>query len=425
MSQESRLKKYLLTYFLVILMAASFLAGIFFGNRQQGVITSQPIGGNASQEFGDVVGGDEYPEFLKNDVNFSLFWNVWDSIKEIYVDKSIPETKLFYGALEGMVNALDDPYSEFFNPELTTRFFTELEGKFEGIGAHISIEEGYLVIIAPLDSSPAQKAGLIAGDFILAIDGVDTQGMSIEEAVDRIRGEKGTSVVLNIYREGFDEPQDFTIVRDTIEVHSVTWNVTDEHLGYINISQFNENTWPLWNQAVDELLAANVSGIILDLRNNPGGFLDTSVNVASDWVKQGVIVSEVARGEQLETFYTTGTARFADIQTIVLINGGSASGSEIVAGALADYKKARLVGETSFGKGSVQDVQQLPDGSALKLTIAQWLTPNKNQINGIGITPDVIVTMTPQDYENDLDPQLDVAKKMLLDPTYTYVPPQE
>ena len=418
--------KYLGGYFVFVLVAMSFLSGLYVGNKQNRTVSPDPLDGEDVQVIGDgrALDIDDLPEYLKHDVDFNLYWKVWNTIKESFVDNTIPETQLFYGSLRGMVDSLDDPYSLFLTPDITQRFTAELQGEFQGIGAEISIRNDILTVIAPLSGTPASKAGLRAGDMILEIDGQDTSGMFLDEAVTKIRGVGGTAVVLTIYREGFSEPKKFEIIRDTIIVNSVVWEVRKDGLGYVKISHFNENTSQLWNEAVRELLSADVSGVIVDLRNNPGGFLDTAIEVSSEWLEDGVVVSEVGRDGEKFDYETTGSAQFAGMRTIVLINEGSASGSEILAGAVQDLGKAKLVGSTSFGKGSVQDYQVLPDGSSLKLTIAKWLTPKGRQIDGIGIDPDVAVAFTEEDFNAGLDPQLDVAVKILLDPTYVYVAPE-
>lgn len=415
-------------FLLVPLLVASFYIGVFFGNRQENSIWPQTILGNknAENDDGTVVNRDKRPEYLSKQVDFSLYDVVWNTVQDTYIDEDIPETQLFYGSLEGMVRSLEDPYSMFLTPDITKQFTDELEGKFDGIGAEIAIKNNVLTIVAPLAETPAARAKLMPGDYILKIDGKDTTDMLLDQAVALIRGEKGTPVVLTIYREGFKEAQDFQIIRDTIQVDSVKWKVFEEDgLGYIELRHFNEKTLDLWNQAVNEMLMTGVKGIVLDLRNNPGGFLETAIEIASDWVKQGVIVSETGRLSVKQEYASSGIARLAGLPTVVLINKGSASASEIVAGALQDYKKAKIIGKQSFGKGSVQDYQLLPDGSSIKLTIAKWFTPYGRQIQDNGILPDVEVELTQEDFNASRDPQLEVAKHIMKDPSYVYTPPEK
>ncbi len=315
-----------------------------------------------------------------------------------------------YGALSGMVGSLGDPYSVFFDPETTRKFNEELAGKFDGIGAEIGMKHDQIVIIAPLPDSPAQRAGLQAGDKILKIDDKDTAGMPLDIAVSNIRGKKGTSVVLKIFRTGAKEPKDFPITRDTINVRSVTWKMLPGDIGYVKMVYFNETTDALFEEAIQGILAKNPKGIIFDLRNNPGGFLEVGVDVASQWVPAGqVVVTQESQGGGKEEFRARGQARFHGIATVVLVNGGSASASEIVAGALQDYSVAKLIGEKTFGKGSVQTFEPLRNGSSIKITVAHWLTPKGRQINGTGIAPDIEVKMGKDDFEGDKDPQLQKA----------------
>ena len=325
-------------------------------------------------------------------VDFELFWQVWDKVKTNHVDQTITDVELFYGALEGLVAATEDPYSVFLPPEPADEFVQALEGEeFSGIGAEIGVRTDQLTVVAPLPDSPAENAGILAGDIILAIDSKSTAGISVEEAVKQIRGEKGTVVVLTIVHKNEQLPQDISITRGDIKVPTILWEMLDGNLAHIRVSHFNQNTWREFDGVTREVLRSRPSGIILDLRNNPGGYLDTAVAVASEWVPDGAIVKERLYDGSERVHKTTGSHRFKNIPTIVLINQGSASGSEIVAGALQDYKKATLVGETSFGKGSVQDFEVFSDKSALKLTIAKWYTPNDRAIDQTGIEPDILI----------------------------------
>jgi carboxyl-terminal processing protease len=300
----------------------------------------------------------------------------------------------------------------FFDPEITEEFNQELEGSFEGIGAEIAIKKDRLTIVSPLEGSPAKAAGLRSGDKVYAIDGEDTAGISLDQAVNNIRGPKGSEVVLSVSRDGIEEVEDVTITRDTIKIQSVKWEMKGD-IAYINLSYFHTDTEDAFSKAVGEIVAKNPKGIILDMRGNPGGLLDAAIDVASEWVEDGVITYEKTSDGKLHKHSATGKARLKDFNTIVLINKGSASGSEIVAGALKDHGKAQLLGETSFGKGSVQTLFSLPDGSSIKLTIAKWLTPNENMIDQEGIHPDIEIERTDEDFDNDADPQLDKALELL------------
>lgn len=352
-------------------------------------------------------------------VDFNEFWEVWDYVKDNYVADEVSDERLFYGALQGMVGSLGDPYSVFLEPTTSAQFQQDLSGSFEGIGAEIGIRNDRLTIIAPLPGNPAERAGLKAGDTVLQIDDYNAVELALDEAVGHIRGPKGTKVTLEILRNGEKEPRTFTITRDTIAIVSVSWQMLDDDIAHLQLKYFNEDTLGRFRQAANQIAAAKPKGIILDLRNNPGGFLTTAIEVVSFWTGPNRVVV----GEQQRNAETVGhkpenqQALFEGIPTVVLINRGSASGSEIVAGALQDYGVATLVGETSFGKGSVQDLRQLEDGASVKLTIARWLTPKGRQIHGTGIAPDVEVKPAENGSEEQLDPQLDKAVELLQAPT--------
>ncbi len=345
-------------------------------------------------------------------VDYKLFSEVWELIKEKHYHQPVDETDMFYGAIEGITSSLGDPYSVFLDPELAKTFNSEINGNFEGIGAEIGIKNSQLVVIAPLPETPAERAGLKNGDIILAIDKTDTTNMSLEYAVSIIRGEAGTDVILTILSENAEETKEVTITRGSISVASVDWEMKND-LGYIEINHFNADTGLKFNEAVQEMLAKNPKGIILDLRNNPGGYLDQAILVASQFIEEGVVTYEEFSDKSSKEYKAVGQAQLADIPAVVLINGGSASASEIVAGALKDYELATLVGETTFGKGSVQEYQTFSDGSSLKLTVAKWLTPNKNSIDQEGIAPNELIELTLEHYNNDQDPQLDKAIEIL------------
>ncbi len=353
------------------------------------------------------------PSSIADEVDFSLFWQVWALLREKYVDQPISDQDLFYGALQGLVYGLEDPYSTYFTPEMAESFQQELSGSFFGIGAEIGLNaDGEIAVIAPLPETPASTAGLVAGDRILAIDGIVTTGMTVNEAVSRIRGEEGTTVVLSILSDGMQEPRDVSITRREIHVDSVKWTVRDDGIGVVTVSMFNEDTFALFAQAADELEKAQVKGIVLDLRNNPGGYLDGALDLAGYWIGTSSAVLEEVRGER-SALDAMGDSRFANISTVVLVNGGSASASEILAGALQDYQKAIIIGEQTFGKGSVQEYEDLADGSAIKITVARWLTPNGRSIDKAGITPDQEVTLTLDDIHAKNDPQFSAALNFL------------
>jgi len=341
-------------------------------------------------------------------VDFGVFWKAWNAISDKYVGTLSPQ-KMVNGAIKGMVEALGDPYSSFLDQTENGQLQQDLAGKFEGIGAELSKKDGKIIVIAPLADSPAEKAGIKAQDQILAIDGKDTSNYSLDEAVSKIRGAKGTDVTLLINREGFPSPREYKITRQTITVNSVKWEMKGE-IGYIEISQFGDETSSLAKKAAEELAQKKPKAIVLDLRNNPGGYLDSAVDVASLFVSSGsVVVKEQYKDGHKDELKTTFEPILGGYKVIVLVNEGSASASEIVAGALQDLRGATLIGKKTFGKGSVQEIQNLDTLSVLKLTIAKWLTPNDRTIDKEGIKPNIEVDLTETDQAQNKDPQLDKA----------------
>jgi carboxyl-terminal processing protease len=403
-------KKHFTFYIAIFIIGISFTGGYFFALLQKEK-SVDIIKTSISSREKDIAHPDvAVPQEVGKDVDFDLFWDVWKRVKTGYITKNTEDKKLFYGALSGMVTALGDPYSVFLEPDTAKKFDESLSGTFEGIGAEIGMKKNQLLIMSILPDTPAQRAGLRSGDAILNIDKKDTAGITIDYAVSIIRGKGGTPVVLKIYRAEEATPRDITIIRDKIVVHSVTWKVLeDSRIGYVKLAHFNQDTEGGFKNAVKDLMAKRVSGIILDMRNNPGGFLDTAIQVSGYWVDgQTVVVEQFDEGHKDE-YRARTRASLRDMPTVVLVNEGSASAAEIVAGALQDYKKATLIGMKTFGKGSVQDLQRLKDGSAIKLTIAKWLTPHGRSINEEGIAPDIEVQMTEKDYAENKDPQLEKA----------------
>ncbi|OGF25913.1 hypothetical protein A2331_06420 [Candidatus Falkowbacteria bacterium RIFOXYB2_FULL_34_18] len=398
---------------IVLLVLFSFFAGIYIAGKSD-YIRDASI--RKIEYVGDVIINNKENEGgIEKDVDFKLFWDVWDSLKLQYVDREeLSEKKMFYGAIHGMVASLGDPYTVFMEPKIAKEFEEDLAGTFEGIGAEIGIKNDILTIIAPLPDMPAEIAGLKAGDKILAINDESTSGISIDEAVNKIRGPKGTDVILSVARNGVDGLQKITITRGAISVKSVRSTLRDDNIFIIKITNFNGDTEDLFNDAVKEVIAKEPRGIILDLRNNPGGYLDTAIEVSSEWVEDGLIVTEQYNEEKKTEHLSRGRARLKTYKTVVLVNQGSASASEIVSGALQDYGLAKIVGKTTFGKGSVQILNNFFDGSSVKITVAKWLTPKGRSINDEGIAPDIEIDLTSDDYNNDQDPQLEEAVNILL-----------
>lgn len=410
MSRKQKIINIVVAFIVIFL---SIFLGYYIGSTKEiSIENTGEVNGASTSKI--VIKEKKPPIAIDKDIDFELFWDVWKTIKADYVEKNISDKDLFYGALQGMTSSLNDPYSVFFKPEISKEFNDELSGEFEGIGAEVGMKNNRLTIISPLPNSPAEKAGLKAGDKVYAINSVDTAEMYLDEAVNKIRGKKGTEVVLTISRDGLKETKDIKVIRDTIKFDSVTWKIRDDNIGYIKVSHFNTDTAAKFTEAVDDMVKANPKGIILDLRGNPGGFLDAAVKMSSAWVEDGVVVTEKYSEENKRDHNAIGRAYLNGFKTVVLINKGSASGSEIVAGALKDCGYAVLVGEKTFGKGSVQSLEEFSDGSSLKLTVAKWLTPNGHCINKEGIDPDIAVELTEDDYNKDKDPQMDKAVNIIL-----------
>ncbi|MFA5131067.1 MAG: S41 family peptidase [Patescibacteria group bacterium] len=394
---------------LVLVLGAAFWGGFYAGqkndisarNKSRAIAYTEQANGAATVNPEDTF-------------DFNLYWEVWDTLKQNYVDKiKIKDKDLFYGSLKGLAASVGDPYTVFMDPKEAQEFTNDLAGTFEGIGAEVGMRNDIVTIIAPLDGMPAQKAGLRAGDKVYAIDGTSTIGMTVDQAVKAIRGQKGTKVVLTVIRNAGEKALDITITRDVIFVKSVKTEMRSDGIFVIRVTNFNDDTLGLFNSAVDEALAKKPKGIILDLRNNPGGYLDTAVAMASEWVEAGPVVVEQFGENKRNEYPSNGRARLKNFPTVVLVNGGSASASEILAGALRDYKKASLVGEQTYGKGSVQTLKQMSDGSELKVTIAKWLTPGGDFINEKGLTPTIEVKLQQSDIDKNIDPQLNKALELL------------
>lgn len=369
--------------------------------------------------------------------DFSLFWDVWQRVFQYYIDaKDIEPQKLVEGAIRGMVNAVGDPYTTFLPVKENNEFKQDLGGQFEGIGAQLGLKDNHIIVIAPLKGTPAEKAGIKPGDWIIKVNDEDTVGWTIPQAVTKIRGPRGTKVSLQILHTSSDKPADITITRDTILVPSVdSWMKTAGEVteitglpeftklknlkgtvAYLHLSRFGDHTNEDWDKAVNEIKGkvanGSVRGLIFDLRNNPGGYLDGSVWIASEFLEKGTVVSQVNSDGSKQDYPVVRRGRLLDIPMVVLINQGSASAAEIVSGALRDYARGKLVGETSFGKGSVQTPQELTGGGALHVTTGKWLLPKGDWIHKKGITPDVLVKM--EDYTASTDAQLAKAIELIL-----------
>jgi carboxyl-terminal processing protease len=350
-------------------------------------------------------------------VDFALFWSVFETLPQKFLDKSaIDSQKLLYGAISGMVRSLGDPYTAFLDPKQNEAIKSELAGSYEGVGIQIGFNrEKRLVVIAPLKGTPAAAVGLAPRDLILKIDKRETFDLSLPEAVDLIRGPAGSRVKLVLQHENADKTFEVEIERAKIDVKSVEIDFVDGRGGQvaiIKVSRFGDKTDSEWDSAVSQILQKGVRGVVVDMRNNPGGLLSSSVHLASEFIKGTVVKQEFADGS-LGSIAVDHTGKLLTLPVAVLVNGGSASASEIFAGAIQDGRRGKIVGEKTFGKGTVQDVVDFAGGSGLHVTIAKWLTPKGTSINGTGITPDVIIEQTQEDIDADFDPQLDQALELV------------
>jgi len=345
---------------------------------------------------------------------FTPFWEAWNIVHQQYVDQPVDDLKLMQGAIRGMMDALGDQQTFYMEPETYESETSSLQGQYEGIGAYVDTDGDYLTIVSPIEGSPAEQAGLQPNDKVIAIDGEDMTGVAPEQARLKVLGPEGTQVTLTIAREGEPEPLEFIITRAKIVIRSAEGKMLENEIAYIDINTFGDNTTRELRDTLDELLKQNPKGIIIDLRNNPGGYLTTAVEVTSEFVDEGVVLYEQYGDGRRDTHRVLGNGQATDIPIVVLINEGSASASEILAGALQDYGRAKLVGVKSYGKGSVQNWVPLSnDQGAARVTIAKWLTPKERAIDHVGLMPDVWVEITAEDFEAEQDPQLDAAVQTL------------
>lgn len=381
----------------IFVIAAVFFCGIQFGSGSWQVSFMRPV----SQNRG-----------LPARLDYSSVNEVYQALKRKY-DGKLDEQKLITGMKKGLVDAAGDPYTTYFDADEAKSFNEQLNGSFSGIGAELGKQGTDIVVISPIAGFPAEKAGLKAKDVIISVDDQDATGLSVDEAVKRIRGEKGTSVKLVVLR---DDKQriEMTIVRDNITIPSVETKILDNNVGYIRISRFAEDTSGLVSAAAADFKAKKVNGIVLDMRNNPGGYLNAAVDVSGLWLKTGQkILDEKRDGKVIESYSATSDGQLVGMPTVVLINEGSASASEITAGALKDNNAAKLIGTKSYGKGSVQEFSKFSSGSVLKVTVARWYTPAGKNIDKEGIEPNVTVELTEADAKAGKDTQLIAAQQNL------------
>jgi carboxyl-terminal processing protease len=348
---------------------------------------------------------------------FEPFWESWDIVHEYYIDQPVDEAELMRGAIRGMLDSLGDQHTSYMDPDQFTQANIPMDGEYEGIGAWVDTEAEYLTIISPMPGSPAEEAGLLPGDPVVKIDGEDMTGLDGSLVIRKVLGPAGSTVVLTILREGEVELFDVTIVRAKITMPSVESEMLDDQLGYVQILTFGTDTKSELRKHLNDLLSDEPDGLIVDFRNNGGGYLQTAVDVGSEFIAEGVILYEdYGDDEEIVVFEALGGGLATEIPLVLLVNGGSASASEIVAGAVQDLGRGVLVGTTTFGKGSVQNWIELGnEQGAVRVTIARWLTPNERQIHEIGLTPDYEVELSEQDLIDELDPQLDKAIEVLLE----------
>lgn len=399
-------KTILIVFVALILLAGSFSGG--FLTAQLLPLTSLP---------GQPVAQPPAVSTPSADVQtlFQPFWETWTLVHESYVDQPVDDVKLMRGAIEGMLGALGDQHTSYMDPEVFQQANTSLNGEYEGIGAYVDTTTEFLSVISPIPGSPAEAAGLRSGDLIIAIDGKDMTGIDPEIVRNQVLGPAGSIVTLTIKR-GSDPAFDVKITRAKITIKSADGKMLENDIAYIQVTTFGEKTTQELNDTLTKLMAQNPKGLILDLRNNGGGYLQTAVEVASQFLPKDKVVlyEQNGKGEK-QSYLTLGDGLATDIPMVVLINEGSASASEILAGALQDYQRATLVGVVSYGKGSVQIWTPLPNNQgAVRITIAKWLTPDERTIHELGLTPEVYVTISEDDYNNKRDPQLDAAIETLL-----------
>ena len=393
----------------ILLATATFFSGLHVGN-------GMPLEANVFSVFGKT------PAISSDAVDMTEFWYVWNLLEEKFVSSTTTEPvsteEHIQAAISGLVRSYGDPYTTYMPPVDAAAFNEDISGNFSGVGMEVGMREDVVTVIAPLPQSPAEKAGIMAGDSIVRVNDQSTEGISVDEAVQLIRGEQGTEVKLTIYREGESEFRDITIVRDTITIPTIKTEKRDD-VFIVSLYSFNAIAESEMQRALREFVQSDAEKLVLDLRGNPGGYLQSAVNIASYFLPMGktVVRESFGDGTKEDVYRSSGRelGRAAPKQVVVLVDGGSASASEILAGALKEHGVATLIGTQTFGKGSVQELIELEHGSALKVTVARWLTPNGTSISEGGLTPDMVVERTMEDRAENRDPQLDAALEFLKD----------
>jgi len=399
----------------LFLVVGAFSAGAIVGNL---IIPKPDLGWleKTTDTQPSSTDGDSTAEITMDEL-FSPFWETWDIVHDQYIDQPVDDQEMMRGAINGMLESLGDQHTAYMNPDQFMQANIPMDGEYEGIGAWVDTSTEYLTIISPMPGSPAEEAGLQPGDEVIEIDGEDMTGLDGSLVIRKVLGPAGSSVVLTIQREGETAPFEVTIVRAKITIPSVESRILDDDIGYVAIMTFAAETQSELQDNLEEILAENPVGLIIDLRNNGGGYLQTAVEVGSEFIFEGIILHEdYGSDEELIAYRASKNGIATDIPMVLLVNEGSASASEIVAGAIQDHERGPLVGATTFGKGSVQNWISLDNNQgAVRITIARWLTPDKRQIHEVGLVPEYEVEYTEEDFLADLDPQLDKAIEVLLD----------
>jgi carboxyl-terminal processing protease len=403
MDSNHTMKKVLIGCGLVVLLVACLSVGFIFGRLSNNLSVNLPLSTNPSAS-------------TSTDELFKPFWETWQLVHDEYLVQPVDDEKMMQGAIRGMMDSLGDPNTSYMDPVEYSDASAPLEG-YSGIGAYVNTEGDYLTITEPMTGSPAESAGIKSGDQIIAIDGEDMTGVLPELARQKVLGPADTQVVLTIMRQGVEEPFDITVTRAQITIPSIEYHMLDNNLAYIRLYAFSNNTGDELHSALQELLSNDPNGLILDLRYNSGGYLDAAIQVGSEFLADGVVAYEEYGDGTRNTFNSTGDGIATQIPMVVLVNEWSASASELVSGALQDRGRAELVGVTTYGKGTVQNWIALSDNEgAVRITIARWLTPNGNNVNETGLTPDIEVTISDADVEAGIDTQLNQAINALIQP---------
>ncbi|MEN6572459.1 MAG: S41 family peptidase [Anaerolineaceae bacterium] len=403
----------LLIFVGILLLAGSFSGGVLVGWLIPGRTSSEIPALSSTQQ--PQAAATQAATSASTETLFAPFWEAWTLVHQQYIDQPVNDTKLMQGAIRGMLDSLGDTHTGYMTPEEFTQANMPLSGSYEGIGAYVDSSGKLLTIVTPMPGSPAEKAGLKAGDEIIAVDGKSVEGVDPSVVLRSVLGPANTTVVLTIHRPNPEGTMDVSIVRQKITLPSVESKMLDSNIAYVAIYTFGDTTSADLKTALTDLLAKNPKGLILDLRNNGGGYLTTAIEVVSQFIDSGVVMYEDQGNGQRQTYNAISGGIATKIPLVVLVNEGTASASEITAGAIQDYGRGKLVGVTTYGKGSVQNWIPLENNQgAVRITIARWLTPKERQINGVGLTPDVVVQMTDADIKAGKDPQLDKAIEILL-----------